>query len=403
MSNNKAIRDGEKVAKKSIFHLMILATIKFVIGFITGLPVLIADGISTIADTLGVFASYFGLKLSRKSADKHFEYGYYKFETFAALVVSLGIVTLSILVFLDGIETFQNPSEGQFQILAILATLTAIFHSHRLAKELKEAGERTNSLSLLANARDKKVDVFAGIAILISVVANYYEIAYIEGIVTIFISLIIFKEGILSSKESLFFLLDYWNNPKLQRKIRKILREDKGLVLEVKKLRLRRAGTFVFGEAFLEINPFAGLQDLRDELDILQNKIQELDPYIKDFAIYTHIAKSRKVKVALPIKSGKDLHAKLALSLKETSAYLFADLHNGEVQEFKIENITKDQKKTIALTKFLMDRKIDILIDNDLNSLTYYYLRRTHHILIYPNFSDVDNVKQTLELLLIDT
>ena len=40
----------------------------------------------------------------------------------------------------------------------------------------------------------------------------------------------------------------------------------------VKKLRLRRAGNFIFGESFVEINPFAGIEDLREELDLLQGK-----------------------------------------------------------------------------------------------------------------------------------
>ena len=268
---------------------------------------------------------------------------------------------------------------------------------------MQVAGERVNSLSLIANARDKKMDVFAGFIVLVSIIANYQKIPYVESAVTIVIALIILRVGILSAKESLFFLLDYWNNPRLFRKIKKILKHEKDLITKIHKIRLRRAGTFIFGEAFVEINPYAGIQDLREELDLLRAKIMDLDPYIRDFPIYTHISKSDNVKVALPVKSGKSLKAKVASNLKETHSYLFVTLKKGKVNDFYVKTLRAKDKKPVEFANFLKDEKANIIINNKLNSLIYYNLRRTHHILIYPNFSDVKTVGETLKLLMLDT
>ncbi|MFC1615980.1 cation diffusion facilitator family transporter [Patescibacteria group bacterium] len=401
--NKTALIHGEKVAKHAIIHLIVLGCIKTVVGLVTGMTVIMADAISSFADTLSVFASYIGLRLSRKSANKNFEYGYYKVETFMALIISFSIIYLAYEIFMRSLETFSNPSEGQFRYFAIIATMAAIVHSVRLSKKLQDAGRKVNSLSLIASGKDKFMDVFAGFAIIASVLANYQGVPYIEGVISMIISLIILKEGLLTGKESLFYLLDYWNDPILTRKIRKIFREEKDLIVKVKKLRLRRAGTFIFGQAFVEINPFAGIQDLREELDLLQEKIKSLNPYIKDFSIFSHISKSEVVKIAVPIKSGQNLDAKIASTLKETSAYLFANIKKSKVESFYIKKLSKENKKTIEIAEFLKHEKVNILIDNKLSSLVYYNLRRTHHILIYPNFSDIKTAGDTIKLLMIDT
>lgn len=400
--NTRALKEGEKVAKYAILNLIALGSLKLAAGLVTGMYVIIADAISTFADVLGVFASYFGLKLSRKSANQKFEYGYYKVETFAALLISVGIIFAGYEILREGIITLQTPTAGEHRVFAITTTVIAIAMSIRLARKLSIAGKKVNSLSLLANARDKNADIFAGFIVLISIIANYKQIPYVEGIVTILISLVILKEGLFSSKESLFFLLDYWDDPILTRKIQKIFRKEKDLIVKVKRLRLRRAGTFIFGEAFIEINPYAELMDLREELNMLQEKIKETNPYIKDFAIYTHVSKEDNVKVAVPVKEGRGLSSKVASNLKQTGAYLFANIRKGKIKEVRTRKLPANKKQPVEFANFLKKEKVNIVINNKLNSLIYYNLRRTHHIEVYPCLSNIKTAKQALKSLIID-
>jgi cation diffusion facilitator family transporter len=401
--NNLALKEGEKVSRNAMGYLLLLGVIKLVAGLLTGMAVIIADAISTFADTLGLFASYFGLRLSRKSANKKFEYGYYKIETFAALLVSLGTIYAGYAILSKAIDNIGVVKEAAHKPFAITATIIAIIFSVRLYKRLRSAGEKANSLSLIANARDKKVDIYAGFIVLVSIIANYQQIPYVESVVTILIAIVILKVGLFSAKESLFFLLDYWDNPSLVRKIRREFRKEKDIITKVNKIRLRRAGTFIFGEAFVELNPYAGIKDLREELEILKNKIMKLDPYIRDFPIYTHITKAKNVKIAVPIESGRTLKAKVASNLKKTNAYLFARVSKGRITDFHIKKLSKKDKKPVEFSEFLKKEKVKIIINNSLHSLIYYNLRRTHHIQIYPRLADVNTAEEAIKLLLIDT
>lgn len=400
MSNS--IAEGEKGAVHGMVHLSVIGTAKLVTGLYTGMTVLVTDAVNSFADMLGVFGAYIGLRLSRKSADQHFKYGYYKVETFMAFLISLGIAYVGYLLAVRSVKIFINPTIGHGRTFAITIAVIGIISSQRLYIRLKKAADKSNSLSLMATAEEKKMDIFSGIAVLISVIANYKGIPYIEGIVSGAISILILKVGIFTAKESLFFLLDYWDDPVLNKKISGILHKNKKLIKGVKKLKLRHAGTYIFGQAFVEVNPFAGMQDLREELNFLRNQIKKADPYIKDFAIYTHILEPKKIKIAIPIRGGKNLKAIVAPTLSVTKAYLIAEIEDNKVKKEYVKKLTQSHKKPVQLSNFLKEEEVNVVIDNHLSSLVYYNLRRTHYILIYPNFSDVKTAGDTLKLFLID-
>lgn len=382
--------------------MLFLGLLKLFAGLVSGITVIITDAISSFADILGVFASYFGLKLSRKTADSRFEYGYYKIETLAALIISLGIIFLGYKTIQGSIINFNHTPKGTNYIFAVVASIFAMIQSYHLSKKLQSAGEEANSLALIASAQDKKMDVVASAVVLFSVVANYKGIPYVESVVSIIIGIFILKVGFLTAKESLFFLLDYWNDPLLSRKIKKILLEENDVISQIKKIRLRRAGTFIFGEAFVEINPFSDIHDLKSELNLVQTKIENLSIYLKDFSIYSHIPNSQNFRIAIPLKTKKELNSEVARNEKETKYYLFANIRNKRIKDFYVKKLNVKDRKVIQLTNFLKSEKINILLNNQLSSLAYYNLRRTHQVLIYPMLKEVKTANDAIKLILID-
>lgn len=402
MSGSRNLIYGERIAKKSLFSLVGLTILKAVAAYATGMVVLLADVLSSVTDIISLFASYIGLRLSRKSANKKFEYGYYKVETFGALLVSLLIIYFGFEVFAEAVDSLAQIPTGKFHYVGFATTFISIFFSINLARKLSDAARRTNSISLMNNAQDKKLDVLASFAVIASILANMSEIRYIESIISMVMAVLILKVGVESTKEALFFLLDYWDNPKLLRKIRRIILKETDVVLSIKKIRMRRAGTFIFGEAFIEINPFADLMDLREELLIMDKKIKELNPYIKDFTIYTNIPKSKRIRIGVPVSEGSGLTAKIASSMRTTKAYEFVDIKGDKIVKKYKKSLKIHGKEVEKLIEFLKEEKVNIIIDNGLNSLVYYNLRRYNHIQVYPNFSNTKDVEDAIKLLMID-
>src|SRR3989339_533663 len=391
---------GEKKAKRAIVYLAVLSLLKAFAGYFTGIVILLADAVYSVADILSIFASYLGLRLSRKKEGGAFKYGYYKAETLAALIVSIITSVLGIDIFLISLDRFLESPQISNPAIGFFAIIVNIIVSYYLYVDLKKAAQKTNSLSLRNNAIDKKNDILRAVVIVFGILASMYSIKYIEGAIGMIISLMILHSGLKNGKDSLFFLLDYWDDPKLINKIRNTIVKDSLIVKTIKQIRLRRAGTFIFGEIYLEIIPFAKMEDLRVELDKLQKKILGLDPYIKNLIIYTLVPKPSTVRVAVPIEQNNGLKSSISRNFDKTENYLLANIRDNKISKWEVVNFPYDSNDFPNIIKFFKKHKINIVVDNDMHSLVYCEIIAKSHISVFPHFSNVKDAEGMLKLLM---
>jgi cation diffusion facilitator family transporter len=402
-ADNKSLKYGSRIALIGIGEIIFLIAFKAYLGYVTGLVVLIADALSSCADLLTLFASYIGLKISQRPADKNFKYGYYKAETLAALVTSFVIIYFGFDIMTESIKRISELPESGMHYLALVSVGVATIVTLHLSRLLKKAGKKINSIALTDTGKEKKMDLLAQIAVLIGVGANFFQIPYLEGLIGLAISIMTLKIGYETAKESLFFLLDYFNDPTLIKKINATIRSRSNIVKTIKDIRMRRAGTFLFGEAFLEINPYVQIKDLRDELDNVRNEIKNQNPYIKDFLLFALIPSPAKIRIAVPVKEDKGMESELAHSMDETKAYIFVDIFKKKIVKFNSKQFIFKESDINNFIGLLKDEKVNIVINNEMHSLLYYQLRGIHKIEVYPSFSNITTVENTVKLLLIDT
>ena len=89
LDENQIIRNLSLV---SIVGNTVLSGIKFIAGFFGHSSAMISDAIHSFSDVLTTVIAYFGVKLSKKEADKSHPYGHERFECVASLI--LGILLL---------------------------------------------------------------------------------------------------------------------------------------------------------------------------------------------------------------------------------------------------------------------------------------------------------------------
>lgn len=399
---NDLIIFGERTAIKGILFLAFLAAMNASTAYFTGIVILYAGSLASLTDILTLFASYLGLRLSRRRASKVFSYGFYKAETFAALVVAMVTVALSIQLFVRSLDRFFQEPDIKHPVLGFTNVLIMVLISFYLYQMLSKAAAVTNSLSLKNNAADKRNDLFNAFVIFLSIIASYFRIPYVEGAVSTIISLVIFRNGYLNAKDSLFFLLDYWNDDSFIERIRKVVQRNSTIVRSIRKIRLRRAGTFIFGEIYLEINPFAEMQDLRVELDNLQGKILELDPYIKNMNIYTLVPRPGKLKVAIPVENNNGLKSRVARSFGRTKFILLGTVKDKKILKWEVVEFPFKQNEYDKIVNFFEKNKVNVVIDNDMHSLVYCELLAKSYINIFPHFSNVKDAEGMIKILMIN-
>lgn len=394
------LKKATQVARNSLFILLGLVIIKTFGGYVTNIIALIGDALGSFSDIIAASAIYVGLKLSQKQASKTFKYGYHRIETLISLFISVFILFAGYKIFRESYERFfvavQTGSHNVGILtatLSIMLSLFAFFYQKNIAKKI-------NSNALLASAEDKRNDAFVSFGVLGSVVADKFQIPYVEGSIGILISLLIIWTGLKYGKEAIFYLLDYWNEPDVTGKIRSMLEKSK-IVTAVKNIRLRHAGTYIFGEAFLQINPFTDSKDLRDEIHRLNREIEKNVEHLGDLVLYIDPPKPTLVRVAIPIIKDDGLHSIIAEDPAQRFHFLFIEIRKGKIQNYYSRTETFSIDEISQTAKFLKTQRVNILISSMIRPLLYYNLR-LNNIKVYPHFFEVKDVQNTVKLLLID-
>ena len=208
LNKNLILKKGQKVAKTATIATIILSLIKGVVGFLSGSIILMADAVHSAVDTVAIFSSWFGLKISQKEYSEKFPYGYYKIENFATLIVSIFIFFASYKIFTESYGKLFVESQLSIPVLALIVPLLSALASYFIAVYEDRVGKEINSQSLIANAQESKVDVASSLAVFVGILLAYFNINYIESVLGMGLSLVILKIGYQNAKIAFYSLTD---------------------------------------------------------------------------------------------------------------------------------------------------------------------------------------------------
>ena len=208
MNRKSDFQLGQKAAEKAGLAIAGISVLKALIGLATNSAVLLSDAIHGGSDLISVATSWLGLKIAQQKPTQRFPYGFYKAENLASLVVSILIFWAGVGFLREGIERLLALSQLELPYLVVATALTAIATDFVIGRYLARVAARIDSSSLAATAKEKTGDVFVLATVLVAVLTSVFHFPYIEGIVIIFISLLLFRIAFETGKESLFVLMD---------------------------------------------------------------------------------------------------------------------------------------------------------------------------------------------------
>ncbi len=382
--NIEKLRQGQRAAIVSVFISLILAIVKAFVGLISGAIILLTDALDSATDMFSSLAAFFGLKLAEKKPDKRFNYGYYKAENLASLFISGLIIWGAITFFIKGFNSlFVEPSLEYPWLTFTTVSLSGIIALF-VSKYLKKKGEAINSQSLVANSRDRLKDVFVSIVILITIILTFFKIPYVQGAITMFISLVILRFGILTLKDAILSLMDVSPSKELEKKIEKIINSVKG-VNSFSNLKLRKSGPFVFGDVDLTVKKFIDVNRAHQLLDKIEKRIRLKMPEIESFSIHVEPYKSDKYLIVIPLEDKKDLDSKVIGHFGRAAYFLFAEINCKNLKRFSIvKNHFKKREVRAGLNAahYIVNKKADMLVTDQIGEIAFHTLR-DHYVDIF--------------------
>ncbi|MBD3190367.1 MAG: cation diffusion facilitator family transporter [Candidatus Heimdallarchaeota archaeon] len=397
------MRESKQAARTMylvIAVVLLLIVVKIVIGIIASSTALISDAIHSISDLVVAVASIIGLRLANRPPDKRFAYGYYKIENIVTLFISLVIFGSSGELIYEGIKRILSPPQIDIPYIAMGGAIFSSVASVILGIYLRHVGKQTSSPTIVANAKDKLMDGATSFVVFGAILASFLSINYIEGIITILISILSIKIGFDIAKESILALLDVTDED-LKTKVEEIVTATEG-VIHTARLRIRKAGAYYLGDCEIKVDSSIGIEEGHDISEAAEKNVQEVFPEIISFVVHVEPFQKKERRVICPITEPKGLDSPIANHFGRAQKLLLAEvsLEEKAVKSYSIQNNPFNTRKHLAglaLTKMVIDEEINTLITINIGEIAFFKLKG-EHVDIFQ--ADCETVKECLQGLM---
>lgn len=211
MGNNKHTHSSfNQKERKS--NLLLVTVLNFIItlaevagGLISNSLSLLSDAIHNFGDTLAILLAFVASKIGNRGATEKKTFGYKRAEILAALLNSMVLVVITIFLFVEAYKRFLSPEPVKGRIMFAVAVVGLLGNLFSILLLRHNTGKNLNIraayLHLLGDTISS-VAVIAG-----SLLIYFYNIFWIDPVVTVLIGVYILKEAFAVLKETVDILM----------------------------------------------------------------------------------------------------------------------------------------------------------------------------------------------------
>lgn len=195
---------GRRLLFSSILNIVITIA-EIVGGILSNSLALLSDAIHNLGDTIAVLLAFFANRMSRRDPNKKQTFGYKRVEILTALLNAVILVVIIIFLFREAWLRFQDPEPVKGKIMFVVATVGLLAN---LAVVLILRKDSSKNINIRAAYIHILGDAISSVVVIIgSVFIIYFDIYWIDPVLTILIGLYILKETYSILKESIDILM----------------------------------------------------------------------------------------------------------------------------------------------------------------------------------------------------
>jgi cation diffusion facilitator family transporter len=295
MKAEDLLAKGERITKISIFTLISFGFLLLLIGVLSGSVALRGDGIHTLGDAFVSLIVLVGLRLLHKSPSERFQFGYYKMETFASMIVAIFLIFIGIWIFYDSYLSLIHPTELTFPIIALVASAFASASFFLVAMYKRKVADMFGSLALKTDAKNSIKTGAASSIVFLGLAFSYLGYYRVEAVAGMVIAIFIFVISYGAVKESSLTLMDGCACPGTRGNVKSIAESVEG-VEDVHEIRLRKSGPYVVGEMHIKVDGNLSVYAANEIVEKIEKLIKKHMPVLRGLTIKVEPIKKIKIK-----------------------------------------------------------------------------------------------------------
>jgi cation diffusion facilitator family transporter len=385
----ESLVQGQRIARTATVIILLLAALKFIIGYYFASSILIADAYHSSVDVLAIFASWFGLWIASRKKSKRFPYGLYKAETFVTFIIGALITWAGVDNLFEGYKRlWRLEPVVEFPLVPVAVGLLSLIVAYFIAKKEKEIGASINSRALLANAAESFLDIATSFVVMAGLTLAYARIPYVEGSVIIIIASLIVWLGVKNVWISILALMDANLDQKLQSEIEAIISRLRG-VKEIREIKIRRSGPFKMVQCEIATSPFISVYKAHHLADEIERLIKTVHREIE--SVFVHVEPSRNdiISAIIPVEDMNALQSRVHGHFGRAPYFIIIKISKDqiEIEDFYLNEFLGEEIHIgVKVIKAVIGHGLDVLFTARIGELSFHMLR--------DNFVDIYRVQE---------
>lgn len=238
-----------KTSIKSIMLNVLLIFLKLVAGIMSNSSAMISDAVHTASDVLVTIVVIIGVSISAKAPDDSHPYGHERFESIAAILLSIMLLVTGIGIGYSAIKQIIAGISGDLQepgVFALVAAIISILVKEFMYRFTKKSATEIKSDALLADAWHHRSDALASIGSLIGIAGARLGLPILDPIAGLVISIMVIKVAINIFKDALSKVTDSACSPEMIAQMKEVILSQEGVEkIDLLKTRKHGAQSFV--------------------------------------------------------------------------------------------------------------------------------------------------------------
>jgi cation diffusion facilitator family transporter len=238
----------------SVVVNIVLTNAQLLAGVFAGSQALIADALHSLSDLLADFVALLARKHSSKAPDHDHQYGHYRYETAASLV--LGALLLAAgcsMLWGAGNKILSHSTLAPVHPLALYVALFTLLCKEGLFRYMLAAATRVKSSMLVANAWHARADAASSLVVAVGIGGNLLGYTWLDPLAAALVGFMVGRAGWQFAWDALHDLMDRAADDDTVAAIRQALLATPG-VQGIHDLRTRRLGDHIQVDVHLEID-----------------------------------------------------------------------------------------------------------------------------------------------------
>jgi cation diffusion facilitator family transporter len=278
------VKEKKRAALLSVASALLLVSLKTFLVIRTGSLGVLSEALHSGLDLIAAIITFLSVRMSDQPADEKHPYGHGKFENFSAFVeTGLLLLTALYIIYEAFNRLFFRSVHIEPSITAIVILLIALAIDVTRARALSHVARKYSSDALEADALHFSTDVWSTTVVIAGVglvwvgeTWNLPSLVYADAIAALAVSAVILWVGSRLGRRTVDALLDAAPEGLQQEIARAIARMDG--VLDVDRVRVRRAGSRHFVDATVSVARTASLEQVHELSDAIEKRVGEIVP-----------------------------------------------------------------------------------------------------------------------------